>query len=219
MADEVQTTIATVLAAHDSLRRDLTRIVGALTVLGEGDTVDGDALAGVRAYWADFEGWLGAHHRMEDVELYPKMAVELGTNVDSMLGAMNAEHEELVRALATTSGLVARLGTEGAAAAAAEGAGAAARLERLMLGHLEHEEADCIPLMASALDPEFCAGFVTRMQAQISPAQFLPWLLDDAGPATVARVTAPLPEPVRQLLVGQWQPARQALVDALPAVA
>ena len=89
-------------------------------------------------------------------------------------------------------------------------------LRRLTAEHLAHEEAECIPLVLTALDEEYMGPFMGRRQAESDPTKFFPWLLDGLPAAEAAALVGPLPHPVRGLIASA-QPARQQLVDALPS--
>ncbi|MDQ1436650.1 MAG: hypothetical protein QOK43_279 [Acidimicrobiaceae bacterium] len=232
MTQLVEAGIGTLMAIHNAFRRDLDRLVASAQLLaGEGHGASGDGGAGavagaaaVQAYWSAFEVELRDHHRVEDEEIYVQVAAALGDEATSVLAEMEGEHAALVGALDQVEVSMRTLAVraDGAVAAdaaqalAAQAAQALAGLQSLLVPHLAHEEAECVPLIRRAADDEYMTAFFARRQAEAVPARYLPWVLDGADPATTERIVSVLPPPAQRLLSDVWRPARQALVDALP---
>ncbi|MCQ4044517.1 hemerythrin domain-containing protein [Streptantibioticus rubrisoli] len=183
-------------ATHNAFRRDLTLLVSAS---------DGTQnWAAYKAGWQTFKNYLTIHHTAEDVALWPIMRKKLANRPDDLrlLEEMEAEHAELDpmmdavdTAIAESNRLRLREYTED--------------LSTTLLGHLDHEEAEALPLLQSVLTPEEWASFGAEQRRNVGikggPA-FFPWLLDGAPEATQRRVLGLLPAPLRLIYRAVWRP-------------
>ncbi|HVV14598.1 hemerythrin domain-containing protein [Amycolatopsis sp.] len=183
-------------AAHDAFRRDLAALV---SVASAGRAAD----AAVRAGWATFKNQLHIHHTVEDTALWPPLRDKVhGPYEAAILDAMEAEHAQLDPLLSSVDKAI----------AADDRAGLADRAQALSdaLGaHMEHEEDEALPLVELRLGVPGWAGFldaIRRRQGLRGGAEFLPWLLDGAGPELRRRVLAGLPAPARILFRLAWRP-------------
>jgi hemerythrin-like domain-containing protein len=197
--------IAIQYAIHGAVRRDMSRLV---EVLGR----PGAAPAAVTDYAVEFLDHLHHHHTFEDAEVWPVMGQRLGPAVSALLERNAAVHGRIEAAVAAFAGEIERLDDDPTAAHAA-----AVRMSEVVSEHLDHEEAEVIPLVADVFTLDDFARFQALSAEQDPPPRFLPWLLDDAPEPVAAAFTAALPPPVQEQLSTTWMPVWQAKVDALLA--
>jgi hypothetical protein len=179
------------LATHDALRRDLTRVA---------------QLDRRNAGWSIFEQMLVAHHTLEDDLLWPVVRGELAGRPEelALVDEMAEEHAAIPPALEALD----RALTDGGPASPAQ-----ADLERRLLEHLAHEERDALLLVDHTLTEDQWTAFGRATAQHMGPAmaRYLPWLLEDVDPDTTARVPAMLPPPVRKVYDDEWNPSFRAL--------
>jgi hypothetical protein len=182
-------------AAHDAFDRDLATLTAAA---GHG----GGTEPAVRAVWARFSRQLAVHHTAEDIALWPALRAKVTQAGEvAVLDAMEAEHAQIDPLLAQTDRALAH-GAAGLAASIKE-------LRGLLTGHTRHEEAEALPLVETYLGASGWAKFgraVAKAQGVRGVAEFFPWLLDGADPATRRQVLATLPPPVRLIHRALWAP-------------
>jgi hemerythrin-like domain-containing protein len=182
-------------AAHDAFARDLTQLA---TAAAAGRATEPSVLAG----WATFSRQLSAHHRAEDAALWPALRAKVTqAGETAVLDAMEAEHAQIDPLLARVDRALAA-GGDGLAASAEE-------FRRLLTGHMRHEEDQALPLVETYLGAKGWAAFgraAARTQGLRGAAEFFPWMLDGADPATRQRLLAALPPPVRLLHRAVWAP-------------
>ncbi len=195
---------------HAALRRDLARFAAAL----DGATLEAAGVAGLRCQWSVFASQLHDHHAAEDTLVWPALRQRAGTEADTVLAAMTAEHLAIDPALANVDQVFDTTGDR--PADANDLRAAIARVRDLLEAHLTHEETEAIPLVRRHLtsaDLDHVAA-VQRRQAGLRGAKvFLPWILDDAAPADRDRVLGQLPPPLRRL-VRRWQRERHAAITS-----
>jgi iron-sulfur cluster repair protein YtfE (RIC family) len=181
---------------HDAFRRDLARL--------EAAAAEGRAASpGVRAGWETFKTQLLVHHTVEDAWLWPRLTerVEDRPGAPALLNDMEAEHarldpllEEFDRALATgETGLTER----------------AKALTEVLVGHLEHEEDEALPLIQEVMTPAEWSEFgraMARRQGVRGAAVYIPWIQDGMPRADRHRFLAELPAPARALDRAVWTP-------------
>jgi hypothetical protein len=168
-------------AAHRAFRRDLDRLAGPVDERRRHDR------------WQLFTRQLHAHHRAEDVSLWPRLQQRCRDDAAALetLAAMEAEH-------AAIDPLLARAGRELDA------------LRTHLVAHLEHEERAALPLVQERLNKADWRGFmneVRRANGLKGAREFFPWLLEDASAAEADAVCRPLPAPLRILVRRRWVPA------------
>jgi hypothetical protein len=175
-------------AAHDAFTRDLARLAGAAAAGRAGQP-------SVRAGWATFSRQLSVHHTAEDTALWPALRAKVTRPAEiAVLDDMVAEHAQIDPLLAQID--------HGLAASAGD-------LERLLTAHLRHEEEKALPLVAAYLGAKGWAVFgraVARLHGLSGAAEFFPWMLDGADPATRQHLLALLPLPVRLIHRAVWAP-------------
>jgi Hemerythrin HHE cation binding domain len=194
-------------AVHDAFHRDLRCLTAAVKA---GQTAD----PAVRTGWATFKNQLHIHHTAEDTSLWPPLRQKVTRLEDTaVLDAMEAEHARIDPLLSQVD----------ASLAASDRAGLAGNTRALTaaLGaHMEHEEAQALPLIEAHLGPQGWAAFrkaVGKSQGLRGGAQFFPWMLDGAPAETSRQVLSMLPAPARLLYRAIWRPgyARTPRWDAV----
>lgn len=182
-------------STHAALRRDLvrTRMLVAGGEPGARRTVLGEHLV-----W--LVGVLRRHHEAEDA--LGRLVVGHEPAAAPLVATMDAEHG----AISPAAGAL-----EEAAREYADGAGAGSLLDALLdldavlVPHLEHEEADLVPIAEECLPPEQWRSWHRDRAAEaLGPAQRaleVAWLLDGADARTRAAVLARQPA-VPRLLQG-----------------
>jgi hypothetical protein len=178
------------IAFHDALRRDLTRIAQ-MDARSEG--------------WDLFERMLHLHHTAEDDLLWPVARDAVAGRPDdlALLDEMAAEHAALAPLLEQLD----RDLSDGAAARQVR-----ADFDARVREHLTHEETAALPLIDRTLTADQWMTFGKGAMERFVPdmPRFLPWLLDAAGDDMTARVLAFIPPPVQQSYQEQWRPAYEA---------
>ena len=197
-------------AAHDAFTRDLARLADAAAAGRAGQPC-------VRAGWATFSRQLSVHHTAEDTVLWPALRAKVTRAAEiAVLDDMAAEHAQIDPLLAQVD----RALTDAAATAeGADGTGggdggdaltaSADELRRLLSSHLRHEENEALPLVATYLGAKGWAAFgrsVAKTHGFSGVAEFFPWMLDGADPATRQQLLALLPPPARLVYRTLWAP-------------
>jgi hemerythrin-like domain-containing protein len=186
-------------AIHGAVRRDLDRFIEALSRFNPGDTGRARQLG---AAWANFDDQLTHHHEGEHNIAWPALQ-QLGVSKE-LLTTMDAEHDEMAKALTETRTAMGALtqapGVEQADAALS----AMRRLQAVTVAHLDHEEAETEEIyLAKRETPEMKA--MGRAFGKVSPARggrFFAWVLDGASPQERAAVTEEVPGPVLSIIGG-----------------
>lgn len=192
------------LAVHQAVRRDLARLAGALAP-GVGPSPES-----LRTYWADFASALHHHHELEDAVMWPLMGQRLGGQVDAILAVNAQEHESMSAAMDGFEATLANFPADGSTARAA-----LASMTEQIAAHLEHEEAEVLPLIPDVFSPDDVAFFRAESAKVDPPDRFLPWVLDDADDDVVAFFISEMPPPVRTLLESSWIPHRRMRLDCI----
>jgi iron-sulfur cluster repair protein YtfE (RIC family) len=114
------------LAAHSAFRRDLTRLTRAAAFADLSDPV---RRASVQAGWGTFKRQLGLHHTAEDTVVWPTLRQRLAhsEHAQSVLDAMEAEHQQIDPLLAAVDDAFARPDSAGFAGSRGAVAGASPR--------------------------------------------------------------------------------------------
>ena len=181
------------LAAHAAFRRDLALLAQAATFA---DLPDPGRRASVQAGWELFKRQLNLHHTAEDVIVWPALRERLARSdhAQSVLDAMEAEHQQIDPLLAAVDGAFAR---------------AADALASSLTAHLAHEERDGLPLIGEALtSAEWRAvGFkIVRKNGLSAGGEMFAWLADGADPDLAAAAIGTLPPPARLAYRAIWKP-------------
>ena len=211
--------IGMLMAIHGAVRRDLGRLASAVSVLADPAMTAADravGATGISAYWDCFADQLHHHHSVEDTEVFPYLRHSLGGRGTQVLDAMGVEHDAIDEAQASAEQAMQALVTAPTSAHAAVLAERLLTFQQVVVAHLAHEEAEAVPLIVEGFDAEYWTAFMSRRQQDEGPDAFLPWVLDGAPEPVFDAVTGAMPGPVLDLLVGQWRPAHDSLVAALP---
>ncbi|MEV7025953.1 hemerythrin domain-containing protein [Kitasatospora sp. NPDC093558] len=206
--------LTVVWATHDALRRELAHLDRITTSADR----DPQRVLATSAGWRMFKQALHAHHTAEDDALWPALRRNLAGRPKelALLAALEAEHvairpviEAVDAALADPQADPLRLGALTDALATG------------LAGHLEHEENGALPLVQRALTSEQWGrfGHVHAQRIARDAPVLLPWLLDGADEATVAKLLAPLPPATRAACTDEWLPAYLALDRWSPGTA
>ena len=152
------------LAAHAAFRRDLTQLARAAAFA---DLPDPARRASVRAGWELFKRQLHLHHTAEDEIVWPALRERLPNrdHAQSVLDAMEAEHQQIDPLLAAVDDAFARADHGHRADVRAIG-DAADALASSLTGHLAHEERDGLPLIGVALSSAEWRAVGFRIVAQ-----------------------------------------------------
>ena len=208
--------IGMLMSIHGAVRRDLERTQSAVAAL----VVDEDARTGgvstVQEYYGRFVSMLEHHHEVEDDEVWPHLEQIFGARIAGVIGAMVAEHDDIVAAERRATTNLEKLSADSTTEELRETQEALASFAAVVEGHLTHEETAAVPYIAQDEDATFWAEFMARRQQDEGPDIFLPWVLETAPQPMVDAVSSELPPPVRALLAEQWTPTHQRLVAALP---
>ncbi|MGW7681993.1 hemerythrin domain-containing protein [Kribbella sp. NPDC054772] len=186
-------------AIHAAVRRDLDRFIDALGEFPAGDRQRAEQLA---TAWKNFDAQLTRHHQGEHDIAWPALE-KVGVSHD-VLTELDAEHDTMADALATTRTAMAAL-QRSASTSDAEAALTAMRgLQRATVQHLDHEEAEIESVyLEKEGTPEMRA--MGREFAKVGPTEggtFFAWALDGATPAESDAITGTVPKPVLTLIVG-----------------
>jgi hypothetical protein len=198
------------LAAHAAFRRDLGQLARAAAFA---DLPDPRRRASVQAGWELFKRQLHLHHTAEDAIVWPALRERLNRSdaAQSVLDAMEAEHQQIDPLLAGVDRAFARAEAGHRADLAAIG-DAADALAGSLTGHLAHEERDGLPLIGLALtSAEWRAvGFkIVRQNGLSAGGEMFAWLADGADPDRAAAVIGTLPPPARLVYRAVWRPRYQ----------
>lgn len=211
--------IGMLMAIHGAIRRDLGRVRSAAGVLADPGIADRDravGVAGLAAYWTCFAEHLHHHHTVEDTEVFPYLRQSLAGAGADVLDDMAAEHEAIDEAQAAAEDALEHLVAVPSAGNAVVLGARLQQFAEVVAGHLTHEEEAAVPLIVEGFDDEYWTAFMGRRQSEGGEDAFLPWVLDGAPAPVFAAVTGAMPPPVVDLLVGQWRPAHDNRVAALP---
>jgi hemerythrin-like domain-containing protein len=195
------------LAAHAALRRDLERLARAAEFA---DLPDPGGRASVRAGWETFKRQLHLHHTAEDTIVWPALRQRLSRSDDaqSVLDAMEAEHQQIDPLLSAVDDAFARAG-EGRRSDARAINDVTDALAVSITGHLAHEERDGLPLIGAALTAAEWRGVgfkIARSNGLSAGGEMFAWLADGADPGQAAAVIGTLPPPVRLAYRAIWKP-------------
>ena len=195
------------LAAHAAFRRDLALLAQAATFA---DLPDPGRRASVQAGWELFKRQLHLHHTAEDAIVWPALRERLtgSDQAQSVLDAMEAEHQQIDPLLAAVDDAFGRAGDGHRADPRAIG-DAADALATSLTRHLAHVERDGLPLIGVALTSAEWrrVGFrIVRQNGLSAGGEMFAWLADGADPDQAAAAIGTLPPPARLVYRAIWKP-------------
>jgi hemerythrin-like domain-containing protein len=198
------------LAAHGALRRDLERLARAAEFA---DLPDPGRRASVRAGWETLKRQLHLHHTAEDTVVWPALRQRLSHSDDaqSVLDAMEAEHQQIDPLLAAVDDAFARAG-QGRRSDARAISDVTDALAASLMGHLAHEERDGLPLIGLALTAAEWRGVgfkIVRKNGLSAGGEMFAWIADGADPNQAAAAIGTLPPPARLAYRAIWKPRYQ----------
>jgi hypothetical protein len=168
------------------------RLVGAAPA----DDVDRAEVVGT--YYDNVLRLLHAHHEAEDLTIYPWMVERLPEHVE-VINQVNAEHEAMLGSLGAAEAALAAWRADPNGDNRAAAADAFRALGDVLLGHLDHEEAEVVPLIGMCITaPEWGVLSATAFQHFTGDK---PWLAigliqEQMLPEENATMEANMPPPV-----------------------
>ena len=185
------------LAAHAAFRRDLAQLARAAAFA---DLPDPGRRASVQAGWELFKRQLHIHHTAEDAIVWPALRGRLAgsDHAQSVLDAMEAEHQQIDPLLSAVDDAFARAG-EGRRSDARAISDVTDALTTSLASHLAHEERDGLPLIGVALTAAEWrgVGFKIARSNGLAAGEMFAWLADGADPDQAAVAIGTLPPPAR----------------------
>jgi hemerythrin-like domain-containing protein len=115
--------------------------------IGAARAGDNDRADFVGSYYANVLKLLHAHHEAEDVTIYPLMMERLPQHV-GVISRVNAEHEAVLGTLGAAEQAVAAWRADPSRASREAASASLESMRAILLEHLDHEEADVVPLIA-----------------------------------------------------------------------
>ena len=119
-------------------------------LVGAAPADDGARAELVGSFYDNVLRLLHAHHEAEDVTIYPQMLERLPDQVD-VINRINAEHEVVLGSLEKAEEAVAAWRADPSSASRDAAAADLATLKTILLEHLDHEEAEVVPLIGQCI--------------------------------------------------------------------
>jgi hemerythrin-like domain-containing protein len=162
---------------HKGLRRALSEVVD---VMGALDVADAEAVASLRARFADLDMMLTTHHAHEEIGRLGELIAE---HVDADIArSIQDAHDWSDAALADLRNRVARLQSDHDAAALYD---AAVEFVAGYLAHMNDEEHVVMPALNAGADPEELGRIVMQIRMSVPPPEmctFLRYMLPAMNP-------------------------------------
>ena len=186
-------------------------------LVGGAPADDADRADLVGSYYDNVLKLLHAHHEAEDLTILPMMLERLNEHAD-VISRVNAEHDTVLGALGQAEDAVAAWradpsGTTREAAVTALGA-----LRPVLLEHLDHEEADVVPLIALCINvAEWGQMSATAFQRFSGDKVWLAigLIQEQLLAEENATMEANMPPPVHDFWVGSGRPMFQEFAAEL----
>jgi hemerythrin-like domain-containing protein len=199
---------------HRILREALASAPSFVGAAPEGDT---DRAELVGTYYDNVLRLLHAHHEAEDVTLFPWLLERLPDQVDLITG-VNAEHELVLGTLHATEEAVAAWRSDPSSAHRDSAVRSLAELETVLLDHLDHEEAEIVPLIGQVINVAEWGAMSAEAFRRFSGDK--PWLAigliqEQMLDAENAGMEANMPPPVRDFWVSTGRPQFEVFVGEL----
>jgi Hemerythrin HHE cation binding domain len=188
-------------AMHEALRRELVQVA---RIAGQRDDNPARVLQAALG-WELFKKFLLAHHQSEDDALWPALRSRVAHKPDrlELVDALEAEHAVIDPLLKAID-----------AAAADPGDGHRRfgdiidELVTKLGAHLTHEESDGLALIDASLTPQEWQHFaqVQTERLRADAPTYMPWLLNEASPQTIAAILGKFPPPLLAAYREEWGP-------------
>lgn len=180
--------------AHDAVPR----------FVGDAPADDGDRAELVGSYYDNVLRLLHAHHEGEDLTIYPMMVERLPEHLD-VINRVNAEHDAVLGTLRVAEQAVADWRADPSSASRDRAAAALDELGTVLLAHLDHEEADVVPLIALCINVAEWGLLSSTAFAHFTGDKV--WLAvgliqEQMLPAEIEKMEANMPPPVHDFWVG-----------------
>jgi len=197
--------MSVMLAFHAVLRRDLEQVA---RVAGRGDQSAGTRLR-VPLGWEQFKKFLVIHHQAEDDLLWPVLLAKVTERPDqvALVDALEAEHAVIEPLLGAVDAFAVDPDDGGHLGDIVE------ELVTQLVGHLDHEESEGLPLIDASLHTEEWQRFARLHGERLldDAPIYVPWLLDQADKEAVDGFPAKIPPPLVAAYRDQWAPAYATL--------
>ena len=198
---------------HSALRRDIAR-AGRSLAAGP-DPRHRRALA-AHLLWMLQQ--LHHHHTVEDDFIWPAVLAHRPDLAD-MVDQLEAEHGDLAEASHNLRDMATAWSYDGTDARRAAVSVALDRLSVVLEKHLEHEEAEAMPLICSVLTKNDWKAIEKEIHSGTGSAgdkaRMGYWLLDSLDPRREKIFLAPIPKPVQWLLRAVYFPREQRRAQLL----
>jgi len=180
---------------------------------------DRDRADFVGSYYANVLKLLHAHHEAEDLTIFPMMLERLPEHAD-VISRVNAEHDTVLGALGQAEDAVAAWRADPSGSTRDAAVTALEALRPILLQHLDHEEADVVPLIALCINvAEWGQMSATAFQRFSGDKVWLAigLIQEQLLAEENATMEANMPPPVHDFWVGSGRPMFQEFVTALRA--
>jgi hemerythrin-like domain-containing protein len=185
--------------------------------VGDAPADDHDRAEFVGSYYDNVLKLLHAHHEAEDLTIYPMMVERLPEHVE-VINRVNAEHEVVLGSLQTAEQAVAAWRADPSSTSRDGAVAALDALRIILLEHLDHEEAEVVPLIALCITvAEWGQMSATAFQLFSGDKVWLAvgLIQEQMRPEENATMEANMPPPVHDFWVGSGRGMFQDFVAEL----
>ncbi len=186
-------------------------------VIGEVAAGDHARAAHVGGYYANVLALLHAHHEAEDDTIFPWMLERLPEHAE-LINRGNAEHEAVVGRLEAAEEALVSWRAAPSDGSRAELLSTLDTLGESLIEHLDHEEADVVPLIGQCIDVAEWGAMSANAFQRFSGDK--PWLVigliqEQLLPTENATMEANMPPPARDFWLGTGRGMFEEYVGAL----
>ena len=185
--------------------------------VGEAPADDRERADFVGSYYANVLKLLHAHHEAEDVTIFPMMLERLPEHAE-VISRVNAEHDTVLGSLGHAEDAVAVWRAAPSNATRDAAVTALEALQPILLEHLDHEEADVVPLIAMCINvAEWGQMSATAFQRFSGDKVWLAigLIQEQLLAQENATMEANMPPPVHDFWVGSGRPMFQEFAAEL----
>ncbi len=185
--------------------------------VGEAPADDIDRADLVGSYYANVLKLVHAHHEAEDETIFPWMVERLSEH-NEVLTRVNAEHDAVLGTLEAAEQAVDAWMMDVSSASRDAAAAALEELRSALVEHLDHEEADVVPLIGLCINVAEWGEMSATAFQRFSGDK--PWLAigliqEQLLPEENAKMEANMPPPVHDFWVGSGRDLFQDFVAEL----